>query len=147
MDLGLSCSKDKSKRKILWSRLLLGEDLMEVRWCCSSCCPLEFWPSKGDIPQPLRVVCFSAYCLLCFSLVRSCPLRQDIFLLCCIWSFSCSWSEPCICFNELSFDWAAVLCSFVLQHPMWACLPGPQRSHALLSCCPVSFSICLPHFP
>lgn len=52
-----------------------------------------------------------------------------------------------IYFNELSFDWAAVLCSFVLQHPISACLPGAQRSHALLYCCPMSFSICLPHFP
>lgn len=134
-----------SDRKIFWTKLFRRGDLINVILCCSRCIQWHFDILGMDNPQPLGVVCsvHTGVCILAWSEV-ACSGKVACG---CTGSCSCCWDEPYVYFNELGLDCPAVLCSFVPQHPLWTCLPVAQRSHTWCSCCPVSFSVCLPHFP
>lgn len=132
------------QEKTLWSRLLLGEDLIKIRLHCSRCCPVGFLPSKGDISQHLWVICSSAYCMLCFGLVRSFPLRQDILLLCCIWSFSCSCCEPAytLMSSALTEQLSCALLSFSI--PYQPAYQVPREAMLCSSAVPCHFPFAFP---
>lgn len=113
-----------SYRKIFSSRLLLRGDLIEVRLCCSRCCPVGFWHWRDGHPSASRCSLFQCMLYFVFWLGQELPAQakwlaavSDHFLAhgmshtCALMSLS--WTEQLSC-ALLSFS---IPCEPACQFP------------------------------